>query len=133
MMKQWVVCYDYGPHMTTEVVVAARYADTARKRGIAAAQAKGHSPHINWVKLEQAVEQERKMNDSISVRKDLVDHLEGIRISLLHCAQIEQRLDHGPHLSEHYRDLILGIETIIAAERALLKQALLKRIQTLER
>lgn len=70
MMKKWVVCYDHGPHMATEVIVEARYADTARKRGIAAARAKGHHPLINWVKLVGPVveqEQESEMKESTRV------------------------------------------------------------------
>lgn len=70
-MKKWVVCYDYGPHMATEVIVEARYADTARKRGIAAAKARGHHPLINWVKLEETVE----MNQRKQVTETLNDYV----------------------------------------------------------
>ncbi len=89
-MKQWVVCYDHGPHMATEVVVEARYADTARKRGIAAAQAKGHSPHINWVKLVgPVVKQESEMKVYIVCFRGTVYGVYGSRKKALAAAKAQ--------------------------------------------
>jgi|694.fasta_scaffold10146_50 hypothetical protein len=55
-------------------------------------------------------------------RDDLIDTLLGVRYSLEQCADLDQRLTHARHRSDYYVDLINRVETLIDAERALLKR-----------
>jgi hypothetical protein len=49
-IKTWEVCYDYGPHMSTEILVQAKTAEQARKKAIDTAKLRGHHPLINYIK-----------------------------------------------------------------------------------
>ena len=68
------------------------------------------------------------VDSTVEARQDLVDHLEGIVLSLRSCAQIEQRLTHAPHIRSDYLELINRVSALVDAERALNK-----RIQTVGR
>ena len=59
---------------------------------------------------------------TLNDRYDLVDNLKGIHYQLVECAALDQRLTHARHPSNYYVDLINRVETLIDAERALLKR-----------
>ena len=59
---------------------------------------------------------------TFGTRQDLVSRLTGALEAIKDCAALDQRLTHAAHKSDFYRDVISRVESLLAAEWAVLKR-----------